>query len=79
MVRDGRYGWRFIFPVRITFQSETNVRTARYTADVVVVRESQKDNPKGIAISTSKAELKPIPKAKLKTTFRVITQTVLSL
>ena len=48
---DGRYGWRLIFPVRITFQSETNVRTARYTADVVVVRESQKDNPKGIAIS----------------------------
>jgi len=48
---DGQYGWRLIFPVRITFQSETNVRTARYTADVVVVRESQKDNPKGIAIS----------------------------
>jgi intracellular multiplication protein IcmL len=48
---NGRYGWRFIFPVRMSFQSETNVRSSRYTADVIVVRESQKDNPKGIAIS----------------------------
>ena len=48
---NGRYGWRLIFPVRMTFQSETTVRTARYTVDVIVVREKQKNNPKGIVIS----------------------------
>ncbi len=47
----GQYGWRLIFPVRITFQSENQVRSSRYTVDVVVVRENQKDNPKGIAIA----------------------------
>jgi len=49
--QNGQYGWRLVFPVRMTFQSETDVRSSRYIADVVVVRVSQKDNPKGIAIS----------------------------
>ncbi len=48
--KSGQYSWRLIFPVMMTFQSETNVRSSRYTVDVVVTRVSQKDNPKGIAI-----------------------------
>lgn len=47
----GHYGWRLIFLVRITFQSESQVHASRYTASVIVTRVNQTDNPKGVAIS----------------------------
>lgn len=47
-----RYAWRLIFPLKMTFQSETSINASRYTADIVVERINQKDNPQGVAITS---------------------------
>lgn len=45
------YAWRLIFPAMLTFQTENETSSERYTADVTVVRVDQKNNPRGIAIA----------------------------
>ena len=50
--KSGVYGWRLIYPVMMTFQSEHSRQSARYTADVIVIRVKQTDNPTGIAIKS---------------------------
>jgi len=45
------YGWRLIYPVNMTFQNEKTIHTSNYSADVLIIRVDQKNNPKGIAVS----------------------------
>ncbi len=45
------YGWRMRFPLLITYQSEEKTSSARYYADITVVRVDQRNNLRGIEIA----------------------------
>jgi hypothetical protein len=46
------YGWRLIIPVTLAFQSDSEAYKASYNCYVNMIRVSQANNPRGIAIQS---------------------------
>lgn len=60
-ILNGRYAWRIRIPFLITYENSSNERIQQpITVNILVVRVSNLDNPKGIAIAQFYASERPI-------------------
>ncbi|MBS0359405.1 MAG: type IVB secretion system apparatus protein IcmL/DotI [Proteobacteria bacterium] len=50
-VIEGRYSWRVQMPILVTFQSSSEFSQARYMVNILIVRVSTLNSPRGIGIA----------------------------
>jgi intracellular multiplication protein IcmL len=48
---DGRYAWKLQMPLLVTFQSQTGNQSQNLMVDIIVVREPETQNPRGLGIA----------------------------
>lgn len=59
-ILNGRYAWRIRMPILVTYENSTERLQQPVTANILVVRVSNLDTPKGIAIAQFYASERPL-------------------